>query len=210
MNTWVNYKMVKRLAWIDLDNPKQVLWIDHYLRRMGLFSVKNEINISYRATPHEFVNEFIQRLPLSEDTPYWKEKCRNLKAAWKAHEKRNNTSVMFEGTYNISKEARKELERLAKQNNCSMSNIINDLLLKAKDVEHLQHKLTHELKKTSSRKFDLNLLSTFFTENTAYQQALLIRQEALSEMEQQKKEHREQITNLKKQIQVLKQESYQL
>ena len=207
MSIGVNNKMVKRLAWIDLNNQEQASWIKAYVKNILLFST---YDFEFGMLDSQFVHEFLNTALSWNETPETREKCRNLKAAWKAHEKRNNTSVMFEGTYNISKEARKELERLAKQNNCSMSNIINDLLLKAKDVEHLQHKLTHELKKTSSRKFDLNLLSTFFTENTAYQQALLIRQEALSEMEQQKKEHREQITNLKKQIQVLKKESYQL
>ncbi|NOI25372.1 hypothetical protein [Vibrio mediterranei] len=110
-----------------------------------------------------------------------REQCRNLKAAWQSWDKRDKnkrTQKFSEGSYTISSDARNQLERLAKDGNYSFSGVIEELLLNAQEIKHLQKQLARVLKeKDYGRRVDCEFLSTFFADDALISKANLVTQQ---------------------------------
>ncbi|HCG5954809.1 TPA: hypothetical protein NJ081_003268 [Vibrio parahaemolyticus] len=127
----MNNKMEKRLSWIKPTDLRQAKWIANYvIKKMWV------ARLYEGETPQQVVERFISMATNSEENPATREQCRNLKAAWTIWDKRNQPkNKVIEGTYTISLTARKELERLAKREKCSLSHVIETTLLNAKNIE---------------------------------------------------------------------------
>lgn len=125
--------MQKRLNWINPTDQKQAEWLVKYLaKKLGNTESINGSNLP----PQQSVEEFLLIATNWPEDSSSRERCRNLKAAWNSWKKRKQTkNKVVEGTYTISLTARKELERLAKREKCSLSHVIETTLLNAKNIE---------------------------------------------------------------------------
>ncbi|MGY6496206.1 hypothetical protein [Vibrio parahaemolyticus] len=195
-----NPKMTKRLEWIDKNNELLTLWLVGYIQQhhwaFPFYSDKQ--------SPTEYVAQFIEKAHCWEETAQTREQCRNMKSAWKSWKKRDDNrknKTVIEGNYTISMAARKELEQLAKQQNCSFSKVIETLLLNAIEVEHLQKEINKNLKKANhGYRVNTDFLATFFADDKAHQQAEIMTQALKQEIENNKKQHRKELEKLKQDL----------
>ena len=156
-DTPLNPKMKKRLEWIDKSDDVMIQWLLNYAQQHRWIYP----NDRKRDTPSQRLERFLKSAHGWEEHAETREQCRNMKSAWKSWKKREdnrNSHAFSEGNYTISMAARKELERLAKRNNCSFSQVIDTLLKNAKELERLQRTLNKELE-------DTDVLATFFTDD---------------------------------------------
>lgn len=202
-----NPKMKKRLAWIDIDDERQVNWLAHYLAK-GRWSAPE----TYR-TQRDYIEAFLR------DAKTWAEngdtghaarnKIKQFKAAWSIWNKRhpeNEDKSTWEGHYTISRKARSELKRLAKREQRSFSYVINLLLEKADEIEKLQR----QLRKVELRgfKLDTGFLATLFSNDIVTEQVALATQHLKHELVKERKENR--FNNHNKEIAELKTENQRL
>ncbi|PJC87701.1 hypothetical protein CSW98_00810 [Vibrio sp. HA2012] len=189
----INSKMIKRLDWIDPSNKEQVNWICSYLK------AKNWTDGGDIDQLVDLIGEFREyalKLPETADT---REALRNMKAAWKQWAKResNRRSKEFaEGAYTISLEAREELNKLAMQNGCSLSQVIETLLINAAEIDHLQKELQTEVKRAKDKRlhrFNSDFLSTFFSSTPIQEQVKLLTQNIENQKADEEKKHQEQM-----------------
>jgi hypothetical protein len=192
MNRLINKKMVKRLDWITSEDEKQseqerkLNWLCHHLTNNKL---NNEISfINEKTASNNFDTSLIYFIELFlNEANYWsesadtREDCRNLKAAWKAWDKRDknkNKQSFVEGSYTISVKARKELESLANgKPRKSFSSVIETLLLDATSIKLLQQQLKKNTKNTSHGiRLTYDFLSSFFSDEKVHDQASAINQ----------------------------------
>ncbi|MDG2632482.1 hypothetical protein P7M35_21820 [Vibrio parahaemolyticus] len=192
--------MKKRLEWIDKNDELLTLWLVGYIQQHGWepkFNSDSESTTNYLA-------QFIEKAHYWEESAQTREQCRNMKSAWKSWKKREdnrNNKTIAEGNYTISMTARKELEQLAKRHNCSFSKVIENLLLNAKEIEHLQKEINKPLKKANhSYRVNTNFLATFFADDKAHQQAEIMTQALKQEIENNKKQHRTELEKLKQDL----------
>lgn len=158
--------MEKRLEWIEIDNHEQANWLRQYLESKNdtqcdlLYFKKTHSSLSI-ISDSEYVTRFLHTAKNSQSNAINEKFCRNIKAAWTAKEKRKTQKGLVEGSYLISKAARNQLEKLANENQCSFSEIINKLLLNSKEISHLELKLKAMIKKHSNYKFrNINFFKT--------------------------------------------------
>ncbi|EGR2323858.1 hypothetical protein D0267_14275 [Vibrio alginolyticus] len=171
-----NSKMEKRLSWITPQDPRQAEWLRGYISQKGWYS-----HISSHVWARDYVNSFLAEAMTWSENADTREQCRNLKAAWQSWDKRDKnkrTQKFSEGSYTISSAARNQLERLAKDGNSSFSGVIEELLLNAQEIKHLQKQLTRVLKeKDYNRSVNCNFLSTFFADDMLMAKAALVTQQ---------------------------------
>lgn len=196
----LNSKMKKRLEWIDENNDLMVQWLVRYIQQHesgAKFNYGHETQTGY-------IKRFLKDASSWEENAQTREQCRNMKSAWKSWKKRVDNrynKTIAEGNYTISIAARKELERLAKQQNCSFSQVIDALLINAKDIEHLQRALNKSLKEVNyGYRVNTQFLSTFFADEKAYQQTEIMTQNLKQEIENNKKQHRKELEKLKEKL----------
>ncbi|EKO3819895.1 hypothetical protein NTH40_001413 [Vibrio harveyi] len=70
--------------------------------------------------------------------------CNKLKAAWTSKQRRKKNINKTETAFTLSKKARLQLEKLAKTQNCSFSQVVDALLKSVKDIQSLERKLKSE------------------------------------------------------------------
>lgn len=195
-----NPKMKKRLEWIDKNDELLTLWLVGYIPQHNWALPFN----SDKQSRIEYVDQFIERAHCWEESAQTREQCRNMKSAWKSWKKREdnrNNKTIAEGNYTISMTARKELEQLAKRHNCSFSKVIENLLLNAKEIEHLQKEINKNLKKANhGYRVNADFLATFFADDKAHQQAEIMTQALKQEIENNKKQHRKELEKLKQDL----------
>ncbi len=171
-----NPKMEKRLSWITPQEPRQAEWLRGYISQKGWYS-----NTPFSGWASSYVTSFLTEAMTWDENADTRERCRNLKAAWQSWDKRdkNKQSHKFsEGSYTISSAARNQLERLAKDGNSSFSGVIEELLLNAQEIKHLQKQLARVLKeKDYGRRVDCDFLSTFFADDALASKANLVTQQ---------------------------------
>ncbi|PMG44094.1 hypothetical protein BCU90_23330 [Vibrio lentus] len=196
----INTKMKKRLEWIDKNDALMVQWLIGYIQQHGwvlLFNSGSETQIDY-------IERFLKSANSWEESAQTREQCRNMKSAWKGWKKREDNrknKTIAEGNYTISMAARKELEQLAKKNKCSFSKVIETLLVNAKDIEHLQKTLNKPFKdKNYGYRVNTQFFATFFQNDTAHQQAKAMTQMLQQEIALNKKQSREELEKLKKNL----------
>ncbi|WP_146159024.1 hypothetical protein [Vibrio mediterranei] len=195
-----NSKMKKRLEWIDKNDALMIQWLVGYIsQHEWIFPFK-----SGNETPSDYIDRFLKNAHSWEENAQTREQCRNMKSAWKSWKKREDNrknATIAEGSYTISIAARKELERLAKQQNCSFSQVIDTLLVKAKDIEHLQKAIKKPLEEANyGYRVNTQFLSTFFRDDAAHQQAVVMTQMLQQEINNNKKQSREELRELRKQL----------
>ncbi|HCH1623314.1 TPA: hypothetical protein NKQ41_003306 [Vibrio parahaemolyticus] len=200
-----NKKMDKRLEWINPKDLVQVTWLRGYVERQGWLWA-NQLE------PRDWANNFINTAKGWDESPETRERCRNMKAAWKSWEKREqnkNNKALAEGAYTISIRARRELERLAKIHQCNFSQVIDTLLLTARDIERLQKHLKSKLKKldSSTLNWSDDALLTL-TNNVIQKQTAINKLE--QETERKSKRLKELIEVYKKQIEICQEEKNKL
>ncbi|MDF4269333.1 hypothetical protein P3449_22105 [Vibrio parahaemolyticus] len=195
-----NPKMTKRLEWIDKNDELLTLWLVGYIQQ---HSWEPKFNSDCESTTN-YLAQFIEKAHYWEESAQTREQCRNMKSAWKSWKKREdnrNNKTIAEGNYTISMTARKELEQLAKRHNCSFSKVIENLLLNAKEIEHLQKEINKPLKKANhGYRVNTNFLATFFADDKAHQQAEIMTQALKQEIENNKKQHRKELEKLKQDL----------
>ncbi|WP_147378793.1 hypothetical protein [Motilimonas pumila] len=171
-----NPKMEKRLSWITPQEPRQAEWLRGYISQKGWYS-----NTPFSGWASNYVTSFLTEAITWDENADTRERCRNLKAAWQSWDKRDKnkrTQKFSEGSYTISSAARNQLEMLAKDGNSSFSGIIEELLLNAQEIKHLQKQLARVLKeKDYGRSVNCNFLSTFFADDMLMAKAELVTQQ---------------------------------
>ncbi|HCH6462463.1 hypothetical protein [Vibrio alginolyticus] len=171
-----NSKMEKRLSWIAPQDQRQADWLKAYIAQKGWCS-----HIPSNQWSSHYVASFLTEAKTWSENADTREQCRNLKAAWQSWDKRDKnkrTQKFYEGSYTISSAARNQLERLAKDGNCSFSGVIEELLLDAQEIKHLQKELARVLKeKDYGRSVNCNFLSTFFADDMLMAKAELVTQQ---------------------------------
>lgn len=130
---------------------------------------------------NEFVQAFLECAYCWPENASTREICRNLKAAWKSWDKRDKNKdkkSFIEGSYTISVNARKELERLATSNTKkSLSSVIDTLLLDAVSIKALQKQLSKRVNETNYKiRLNSDFFSTFFSDDKVNDQAIIITQ----------------------------------
>ena len=201
MKSEINKKMEKRLAWIDLEDTRQVTQLSEYLSKTySKWSIPSDRRPSFfEVNPKKYMTQFVEDVKYCTENASTRENCRNLKAAWLAWDKRDKNKKnpkICEGSYTISVKARAELEKLAKkETNNNFSSVIEYLLINAKEIDQLQKQLKKALKdRTYNRRLDLNFFSTLFSSDHVKDQANLITQEQNTTINNLKK----QFSNLQK------------
>ncbi|MEZ8067843.1 hypothetical protein [Vibrio sp. FF145] len=196
----LNPKMKKRLEWINKNDELMRSWLVDYIQQHDWkppFNSKEETELDY-------IKQFLNDARFCAETAQTREECRNMKSAWNRWEKRYNnrkSKTIVEGNYTISMVARKELERLAKQQTCSFSKVLDTLLRNAKEMESLQKKLEKHLQEENDGlRMDTAFLATFFDTDFPHQQAQIMTQDLRKEMETDKKQYQEELRELKKEL----------
>lgn len=192
----MNSKMKKRLSWINPTDQKQAEWLAKYLAKK-LGNTKS-INGSY-LTPQQSVEEFLLIATSWPEDSSSRERCRNLKAAWNSWKKRKQTkNKVVEGTYTISLTARKELERLAKREKCSLSHVIETTLLNAKNIERQTKELQRILENARlETAIDTNYIRMLFNKDVFIKQLdSLLQQKRIEDLEEENRLLREQLINM--------------
>ncbi|WP_210444891.1 hypothetical protein [Vibrio crassostreae] len=196
----LNPKMKKRLEWINKNDELMRSWLVDYIQQHDWkppFNSKEETELDY-------IKQFLNDARFCAETAQTREECRNMKSAWNRWEKRYNnrkSKTVVEGNYTISMVARKELERLAKQQTCSFSKVLDTLLRNAKEMEFLQKKLEKHLQEENGGlRMDTAFLATFFDTDFPHQQAQIMTQDLRKEMETDKKQYQEELRELKKEL----------
>lgn len=198
-----NEKMDKRLKWFNTSDDRQTTWLVTHLSKnnlpWGCSTPQNIDKDGQQKTNIEYASEFIEQAQFWPETADTREGCKNLKAAWKAWDKRDRNKdnpTFVEGSYSISVLARKELERLAKSetDDNSFSTVIDTLLLNAKEVKHLQKQLNIKLKDANyGMLVNTNFLSTFFSDDKSIEQAIILTQEFEQKIKTQEQEHKSKL-----------------
>ncbi|MDW2202514.1 hypothetical protein R7007_12670 [Vibrio sp. 1636] len=188
--------MKKRLSWINPTDQKQAEWLAKYIAKKQ--GNTKSINGSYRP-PQQSVEEFLLIATSWPEDSSSREQCRNLKAAWNSWKKRKQTkNKVVEGTYTISITARKELERLAKREKCSLSHVVETTLLNAKNIERqtkeLQRIIENERLETA---IDTNYIRMLFNKDVFIKQLdSLLQQKRIEDLEEENRLLREQLINM--------------
>ncbi|HDY7424029.1 TPA: hypothetical protein RQJ46_004654 [Vibrio vulnificus] len=124
-------RMEKKLSWIDQADSDQIKYLANYLSKCDWFD-----NTLSSFSPEANVRTFIENaLAWNPDDKTIKNRCHRLKAAWSRWSQRKinkDDPKVAEGAYTISKQAKKELERLAKKEKCSFSQVIEGLLIQSR------------------------------------------------------------------------------
>ncbi|MCA2454541.1 MULTISPECIES: hypothetical protein [Vibrio] len=160
----MNSKMKKRLSWINPTDQKQAEWLAKYIAKKQ--GNTKSINGSY-LLPQQSVEEFLLIATSWPEDSSSRERCRNLKAAWNSWKKRKQTkNKVVEGTYTISITARKELERLAKREKCSLSHVVETTLLNAKNIERQTKELQRIIENARpGTRIDTNYICMLFNKD---------------------------------------------
>ncbi len=186
-------KMRKRLSWIAIENAEQAEWLRAYISQKGWCS-----NLSTVGWPQKYVISFLDEAMKWDESAETRERCRNLKAAWQTWKKRHKnkqTPKFSEGSYNICIAARNQLEKLSKKNNANFSKVIEQLLLNAQEIEHLQRQLTRVLKeKEYGINIDSGFLASFFADDALAAKAQLVAQQLENKNYYDRKETAEKLT----------------
>ncbi len=145
-------KLKKRLTWITPSDREQADWIRNYLESHRepdpWFSPHGLKSLA----PKEYVEAFVSAAYHAVDgdsvdydrVEGVKSLCNKLKAAWTSKQRRKKNTNKTETAFTLSKSGRSQLEKLAKNQNCSFSQIVDALLKSAKDILSLERKLKSE------------------------------------------------------------------
>jgi chromosome segregation ATPase len=119
--------------------------------------------------------------------------CNKLKAAWTSKQRRKKNTNKTETAFTISNKARSQLEKLAKNQNCSFSQVVESLVLSSKEISALERNLAKALDSESDKK--KSKISLF--------QSMLKKQNDLSNLEEQLLQLQKQNEELAKRLSAL-------
>ena len=136
--------MRKRLDWIKPTDKVQSKWLLKYLEKKAIFAphdfMQSEPFLG-SSNMENFIKEFIdiaEKWPESLET---KNICRLMREAWSQEKKRSKPSHK-NGSFTISNKAFAELTYWAKTDRISQSKVIENVLLKMKNIRNLEVKIT--------------------------------------------------------------------
>lgn len=156
----INDKMRKRLDWIKPTDKVQGEWLLKHLKKKGIFDPHAPIqgdpflgasNMKY------FINEFIDVAEKWPENLETKSTCRLMREAW-SQEKKRSKPTHKNGSFTISNKAFAELKYWAKIDEVSQSKVIENVLLKMRNIRNLDVKIT-KLEKQASSEYETKRLN---------------------------------------------------
>ncbi|CAK1702848.1 hypothetical protein VCRA2113O117_70084 [Vibrio crassostreae] len=145
-------KLKKRLTWITPSDREQADWIRKYLESHRDPAPWFSPHGLKTLTSKEYVEAFVSAVYHAVDgdsvdydrVEGVKSLCNKLKAAWTSKQRRKKNTNKTETAFTLSKKGRSQLEKLAKNQNCSFSQVVDALLKSSKDIQSLERKLKSE------------------------------------------------------------------
>ncbi|MET1281176.1 hypothetical protein [Vibrio navarrensis] len=145
-------KLKKRLTWITPSDREQADWIRKYLESHREPAPWFSPHGLKTLTSKEYVEAFVSAVYHAVDgdsvgydrVEGVKSLCNKLKAAWTSKQRRKKNTNKTETAFTLSKKGRSQLEKLAKNQNCSFSQVVDALLKSSKDIQSLERKLKSE------------------------------------------------------------------
>ncbi|ELX4206455.1 hypothetical protein QJ367_001014 [Vibrio vulnificus] len=201
-------KLKKRLTWITPSDREQADWIRKYLESHRELAPWFSSHGLESLASKEYVEAFVSEAYYAVDgcngnydrVEGVKSLCNKLKAAWTSRQRRKKNTNKTETAFTISNKARLQLEKLAKSQNCSFSQVVESLVLSSKEIAALERNLTKELNSESDKK--KSKISLF--------QSMLKEQVDLSNLEEQLLQLKKQNEELEKRLSALGNDNYGL
>lgn len=146
-------KLKKRLTWITPSDREQADWIRKYLEShrepAPWFSPHGLKSLASKEYVEAFVSAAYHAVD-GDSVGYdrvegVKSLCNKLKAAWTSKQRRKKNVNKTETAFTLSKKARLQLEKLAKTQNCSFSQVVESLVLSSKEIAALERNLAKAL-----------------------------------------------------------------
>ncbi|CAK1932796.1 hypothetical protein VCRA2123O444_280053 [Vibrio crassostreae] len=194
-------KLKKRLTWITPSDREQADWIRKYLKShrepAPWFSPHELKSLASKEYVEAFVSAAYHAVD-GDNVSYdrvegVKSLCNKLKAAWTSKQRRKKNTNKTETAFTISNKARSQLEKLAKNQNCSFSQVVESLVLSSKEISALERNLAKALNSESDKK--KSKISLF--------QSMLKKQNDLSNLEEQLLQLQKQNEELAKRLSAL-------